>query len=46
MANTLGKSSAASTGITVSTSNSSTGGNVAHPNIQPVIACYYIIYLP
>lgn len=24
----------------------STGGGLAHPNIQPVIACHYIIYIP
>lgn len=26
--------------------NASTGGGLAHSNIQPVLACYYIMYLP
>jgi microcystin-dependent protein len=38
------------TGITVATtvnvSNSNTGSNQGHPNIQPVIAAYYIMYIP
>ena len=38
------------TGITVATTvnvtNASTGNNVGHPNIQPVLAAYYIIYIP
>lgn len=34
------------TGITVNTVNSSTGGGLVHTNIPPVLACYYIIYLP
>ena len=41
---TLGKSSAAQGSISVS--NSSTGGGLAHSNIQPVLACYYIMYIP
>ena len=32
------------TGITASVSN--TGGGLAHANIQPVRACYYIMYIP
>ena len=32
------------TGITVS--NSSVGSGSAHSNIQPVLACYYIMYIP
>ena len=43
---TLGLSSDASTGITVATSNANTGGGLSHSNIQPVIAAYYIIYIP
>jgi len=43
---TLGKSSTATTGITVATTNAATGSGGSHSNIQPVIACYYIIYLP
>lgn len=38
------------TGITVATdvfiSNNNTGGGAAHSNIQPVLACYYIMYIP
>jgi microcystin-dependent protein len=38
----------ATTGITVATNvtNSSAGGNTAHSNIQPVLAAYYIMYIP
>lgn len=38
----------ATTGITVSTSvvNANQGGGLAHPNIQPSLACYYIMYIP
>jgi len=32
--------------LTVSVSNSETGGGSAHANIQPVIAAYYIMYIP
>jgi microcystin-dependent protein len=34
------------TGITVSLTNASEGGNQAHTNIPPVLATNYIIYLP
>jgi microcystin-dependent protein len=34
----------ASTGINVTVGN--TGGGLAHANIQPVRACYYIMYIP
>lgn len=34
------------TDITVSTSNTNTGGGLSHNNIPPVIACHYIIYIP
>lgn len=34
------------TGITVSLTNASAGGGQSHTNIQPVLAAYYIIYLP
>jgi microcystin-dependent protein len=30
----------------ISVSNASTGGGLAHANIQPVLACYYIMYIP
>lgn len=43
---TLGKSSTATTGITTSITNPSVGGGESHSNIQPVIACNYIIYIP
>lgn len=32
------------TGITVGVNN--TGGGTSHNNIQPVLACYYIMYIP
>jgi microcystin-dependent protein len=35
---------ATTTGITASVGN--TGGGLAHANIQPVRACYYIMYIP
>lgn len=36
------------TGITVTTgvSNATTGNGQGHPNIQPVLAAYYIMYIP
>jgi microcystin-dependent protein len=39
---------AASTGITVSITNAAgpAGGGLPHANIQPVIACYWIMYKP
>jgi len=43
---TLGLSSESTTGITVSTTNSSTGGGGSHANNQPALACYYIMYIP
>jgi len=36
----------ASTGVTVSVSVGSTGGGLAHPNYQPGLGCYYIMYIP
>jgi microcystin-dependent protein len=35
-----------STGITVSISNAAQGGGQSHNNIPPVLACYYIMYIP
>ena len=32
--------------ITTSVTNANTGGGAAHANIQPVIAAYYIMYIP
>lgn len=34
------------TGISVSVTNGSTGGGLSHNNIPPVLACYYIMYIP
>lgn len=34
------------TGITVSVTNGSTGSGDSHNNIPPVLACYYIMYIP
>lgn len=34
------------TGITVSTSINNSGSGEAHSNIPPVLACYYIMYIP
>lgn len=36
----------ATTGITVSVTNASFGSGDAHTNIPPVLACYYIMYIP
>jgi len=38
--------SVATTGITVGVSVAATGSGGAHSNIQPVLACYYIMYIP
>jgi len=44
---TLGKTSTnTSLGISVSTTIGSTGGGLSHPNIQPGLGCYYIMYIP
>jgi microcystin-dependent protein len=34
------------TGISVNVTNASTGGGLSHNNIPPVLACYYIMYIP
>ena len=34
------------TGVTVAVSVGSTGGGLAHPNYQPGLGCYYIMYIP
>jgi len=36
------------TGVTVNTTiqNNPAGGNLSHPNNQPAMGCYYIIYIP
>jgi len=41
---TLGRSSGTQGALSVS--NGNTGGGLAHANIQPVLACYYIMYIP
>jgi len=38
--------STAMTGISVSVSVASTGGGLGHPNYQPGLGCYYIMYIP
>jgi microcystin-dependent protein len=43
---TLGKTSSVSTNVAVGVTNNNTGGGQSHPNIQPVIAAYYIMYIP
>ena len=42
----VGKSATAKTNISVQTSLSSIGGGLGHNNVQPSIACYYIMYIP
>lgn len=34
------------TSLSVNVTNSVTGGSLAHENTQPVLACYYIMYIP
>lgn len=34
------------TGITVDVTVGSTGGGLSHPNVQPGLGCYYIMYIP
>lgn len=41
---TLGRTS--ETQGTLSVTNSNAGGGLGHSNIQPVLACYYIMYIP
>ena len=43
----IGVTSPTSANVSVaSQSNSNTGGGLAHSNVQPGIACYYIMYIP
>lgn len=42
--NSTAGTTSATTGITVT--NASAGSGSAHSNIQPVLACYYIMYIP
>lgn len=39
-------SNSAITGVSVNVSIGSTGGGLSHPNIQPGLGCYYIMYIP
>jgi len=39
-------SGAGSVSLSVAVSNDNTGSGAAHANIQPVIAAYYIMYIP
>jgi microcystin-dependent protein len=43
---TIGLTSPSKSDIDVDVVNSSTGGTDAHNNIPPVLACYYIMYIP
>lgn len=43
---TLGKSSGSQGTIDVSVAVGSTGGGLGHPNFQPGLGCYYIMYIP
>jgi microcystin-dependent protein len=40
------QTASATTGITVSTAIGNTGGGLGHPNVQPTIGAYYIMYIP
>ena len=42
----VGKTNNATTGIGVSVANASVGGGESHNNVHPVLACYYIMYIP
>jgi microcystin-dependent protein len=41
-----GKTSLTATGISVNVTNATSGSNKAHSNIQPVLGCFYIIFIP
>jgi microcystin-dependent protein len=44
--NSSAATSSATTGISVSVVNNSAGNSQSHNNIPPVMACYYIMYIP
>lgn len=46
VSSTTGITVTSNTADNVSISVQSTGGGAAHPNIQPVVAAYYIMYIP
>lgn len=43
---TLGLTNPAKSDVTVTVTIAPTGGGQSHPNIQPSIGCYYIMYIP
>ena len=43
---TLGKTSVATISASANTSVGANGGGLGHNNVQPSIACYYIMYIP
>lgn len=43
---TVGKTSASKSTVTATTDISYVGASATHNNVQPVIACYYIMYIP
>jgi microcystin-dependent protein len=43
---TAGLTSPSKSNLTINYTNVAAGGGLSHSNIQPVLACYYIIYLP
>lgn len=43
---TVGLTSNSTTAISINITNSSTGGGLGHPNFQPGLGCYYIMYIP
>lgn len=43
---TVGLTNNKTTGISINITNSSTGGGLGHPNFQPGLGCYYIMYIP
>jgi len=42
----VGLTNTASTNVAVSVTNATAGSGGAHANIPPVLACYYIMYIP
>lgn len=42
----VGRSNSKTTGITATLTNAEQGGGQSHNNVHPVLACYYIMYIP
>lgn len=42
----IGLTSPSKSDVTVSTAVNATGGGLGHPNYQPGLGCYYIMYIP